>query len=342
MEFKNREGENLNRRKLTIISQNENEMIVDVERAETNIINEGTSLTAEVLNVWNGKIDTAYNSANVANSKSNSAETKSNLALQKAEDALNNVIDSASALGLDGGVQGQVLTKNTNNNLDFSWKNSVAVGNLSSPSSVEALSTSEANNKLSRKIAEQHNADLVWGESGDISVLTPQHGSVSSIKGLTGNSTGQLRIDADNKSMYYRGGDINNSAPEWNKVPQMRKLWEGSSISVNISSFGLTSSNVIGIKTTADGSEGEIKFIKVGGSAQIPFLNIWTEGDNAGLFLLSAVTVSSNTNTVSLSVSRSLGLKPGSAGSNPTGKTPQYYAYSTSSDKRITEIWLLV
>ena len=49
-QFENRVGENLNRRKLTIISQSPNELIVDVDRLDKNITTEGTKINAETLN----------------------------------------------------------------------------------------------------------------------------------------------------------------------------------------------------------------------------------------------------------------------------------------------------
>ncbi len=48
--FTDRVGSNLNRRKLSIVSQTPNEMIVDVFRADGDVTSEGTKLTASKLN----------------------------------------------------------------------------------------------------------------------------------------------------------------------------------------------------------------------------------------------------------------------------------------------------
>lgn len=54
MAFQNRQAEHLNRKKLTVVNQTTENgktvMLVDVERAEGNVYNTGTPLTAESLN----------------------------------------------------------------------------------------------------------------------------------------------------------------------------------------------------------------------------------------------------------------------------------------------------
>lgn len=60
--FQNRSGTNLNRRKLTIVSQTANEMIVDVERADNvQAGNEGTPLNATTFNDINSRIEILEN-----------------------------------------------------------------------------------------------------------------------------------------------------------------------------------------------------------------------------------------------------------------------------------------
>lgn len=58
--FKNRESSNSNRRRLVIESQNENEIIAQIYRADTNVVEEGTKIDADVLNDWDGKVDRAF------------------------------------------------------------------------------------------------------------------------------------------------------------------------------------------------------------------------------------------------------------------------------------------
>ena len=72
MEFIDRQGQNLNRKKLTIISQTPTEMIVDVARYD-NATTEGTPINANVFNSLQQGITTANSTAASALSKSNEA-----------------------------------------------------------------------------------------------------------------------------------------------------------------------------------------------------------------------------------------------------------------------------
>lgn len=58
--FKNRKSSNSNRRKLIIESQNENEIIAHIYRADTDVIEEGTKIEAGVLNEWDQKVEQAF------------------------------------------------------------------------------------------------------------------------------------------------------------------------------------------------------------------------------------------------------------------------------------------
>ncbi len=60
--FEDRKSAFPNRRRLTILSQTPNTIIADVERAdepitENGVVKEGTPVTADVLNEWDGKVN---------------------------------------------------------------------------------------------------------------------------------------------------------------------------------------------------------------------------------------------------------------------------------------------
>ncbi len=57
MEFKNREGKNLNRKRLEVISQTPNQLIVDVFSEASNITEYGTPINAETLNTLQDEIN---------------------------------------------------------------------------------------------------------------------------------------------------------------------------------------------------------------------------------------------------------------------------------------------
>ena len=84
--FTNRKGSNLNRRKLTIVSQTPNEMIVDIERADSATI-AGSIISADTLNNFQDEIDTANSNASSALSTANSASTTAQTANTTANSA---------------------------------------------------------------------------------------------------------------------------------------------------------------------------------------------------------------------------------------------------------------
>lgn len=92
MSFTNRTGQNLNRKKIIIINQTPNEIIADIERADT-VTEEGTPINATIFNKFQEEI-------NSANLKSEEARTKSN--------------DTSSRLANMFSFDGTTLTINSN------------------------------------------------------------------------------------------------------------------------------------------------------------------------------------------------------------------------------------
>lgn len=88
-EFKNRQSQYINRRKLTIISQTPNELIVDIARNDGVISEAGSGINASVMNDFNSQVNTAVSNAAIALEKANSAITISNEAKTSAEGAVN-------------------------------------------------------------------------------------------------------------------------------------------------------------------------------------------------------------------------------------------------------------
>ena len=95
--FENRQSEHPNRRRLTIIEQQGNDMIVDIARAETSVSTQGTPLTAEILNNWNDTVNTSKNTADSALTAANEAKEKSENALSKATTAETNANTAKSS-----------------------------------------------------------------------------------------------------------------------------------------------------------------------------------------------------------------------------------------------------
>ena len=96
MIFQDRTGSNLNRKKIKIISQTPTEIIADIERADTPII-EGTTINASVFNTFQNEIDTANTKAQNAHDLATSASNSATTALSKATEVeanLNTLINS--------------------------------------------------------------------------------------------------------------------------------------------------------------------------------------------------------------------------------------------------------
>lgn len=96
MEFKDRQGQNLNRKKIKIISQSPTEIIADIERYDS-ATEDGTLINANIFNTFQTQIDqagyeasSALSIVNVANNKSDEAKINASEALTKANTALTN------------------------------------------------------------------------------------------------------------------------------------------------------------------------------------------------------------------------------------------------------------
>lgn len=103
MDFKDRQGQNLNRKKIKIISQSPTEIIADIERYDT-VTEEGNLINAEVFNTFQKEIDQANTNASSALNISSEASNNINDAKDYASEALikakNAIADSKKAIDL--------------------------------------------------------------------------------------------------------------------------------------------------------------------------------------------------------------------------------------------------
>ena len=102
MEFKDRKGKNLNRKKLKIISQTPTELVVDMERFDE-VEEEGTKIDASVFNTFQSEISISNNNSSNAISIANSAKNESSQAKEESATALSTVnsADSKSSQALE-------------------------------------------------------------------------------------------------------------------------------------------------------------------------------------------------------------------------------------------------
>lgn len=90
MIFQNRQADNLNRRRIKIISQTPTEIIADIERADSNVVVDGTPIDANTFNAWKQNVV-------------NDAERVAHEAVSIADQAVSIAQDAAAAVG-DGGT----------------------------------------------------------------------------------------------------------------------------------------------------------------------------------------------------------------------------------------------
>ena len=95
MIFQNRQGSNLNRKRLRIVSQTAEEIIADVERADNPTV-EGTPIDATVMNQFQSEIDTANSNASTAVSTASTAASNAASALSTANAASQTASTAAS------------------------------------------------------------------------------------------------------------------------------------------------------------------------------------------------------------------------------------------------------
>lgn len=107
MKFKDRTGSNLNRRKLKIISQTAEEMIVDVERADKPD-DEGTPINADIMNQLQKEIDTANINSSSAISTADSAIETANSAKEKAIYVESQLADRGATVKINGTSQSEI------------------------------------------------------------------------------------------------------------------------------------------------------------------------------------------------------------------------------------------
>lgn len=171
MEFKDRKGKFLNRKKLKVISQTPTEIIVDVERYDEPT-EEGTKIDASVFNDFQNQINQANSTASQASSIAVSAKEVSNNANAKSDDAVAKstqaVSDSSQAVATanesnvkssnavetsntalqnsENAVQSANIAVQTSNNANTSANNALSISESASTTATEAKQESELAN----------------------------------------------------------------------------------------------------------------------------------------------------------------------------------------------------
>ena len=130
MEFKNRQGSHPNRKILNIISQTPTQIVVDVERDNTGVTEEGTPINAEVFNTFQAEITTAVSTANTANTTSQNAKNVADEAKTLAGQANTN-----SSTAVTTATEAKTLASSANTKSDTA----VSTANVAKTESTSAL-----------------------------------------------------------------------------------------------------------------------------------------------------------------------------------------------------------
>ena len=162
-DFVDRVSTHRNRRKLTIISQSPNEMIVDVERADSATIN-GSIISADTLNDFQDEIDTANSYASSALSTANSANTTAQTASTAANSA-NQTATSADTKATTALSNSQTAVTTANEakakalEVESKLADRGATIKINGASQTEINFTSDPQTQISNEVTARTNAD---------------------------------------------------------------------------------------------------------------------------------------------------------------------------------------
>lgn len=192
--FIDRQGENLNRKKLKIVSQTANEIIADIERGDDAIV-EGTPINAAAMNSLKSTIDSADINATTALNIANEAMAIANAVEDAVAVGKGTVVyindDPKASIGFSSDPQAQInnivnnTTKLTNEYGGFAaGNNSNATANNSVQLGTGANSTENTMQYMSNKIADSDGQIYSKGEK----VITKST-SIGKEELITANST---------------------------------------------------------------------------------------------------------------------------------------------------------
>lgn len=228
MKFFNRTGENLNRKKIKIISQTPEEIIADIERYD-NPVNEGTKIDAETFNQFQLEIDTANTNANTAVDTANNANDKSNNAVEIATEAKDNAENSykkseTAIATANTASQNASTALNTANTALSNSQQSVTTSNTASENAKTAVATANeakqaASNAETNSTTALSNSTTALSNSDNAMGTANSASEKSDTAIATANSANSKAEEALNQVVEKMGTKVfigSNTAPETN------------------------------------------------------------------------------------------------------------------------------
>lgn len=195
MIFKDRTGTNLNRKKITIISQTPTEIIADIERAD-NPIEEGTTINASVFNSFQDNINTAIDTANSALESSNTATTTANSAKTNSTSALN--IAGKASYDATNAIEAANEAITSANNVTTIANQALDTANTASQNATNALNC--VNDALTNSQTAQDLANSAQTSANSASTKADEAKTLATTANATANSALTTANAAQNKA----------------------------------------------------------------------------------------------------------------------------------------------
>ncbi len=216
MEFKDRKGRFLNRKKLKVISQTPTEIIVDVERYDEPT-EEGTKIDASVFNDFQNQINQANSTASLASSIAVSAKEVSNNTNAKSDDAVvkstQAVSDSSQAVATanesnvksSNAVETSNLALQNSENAMQSAITAVQTSNDANTSANNALSISQSAYTTATEAKEKSELANTTANSADAKSTTALTNSEKAIEDSTFAKEKSIKVE---KALADRGATV--------------------------------------------------------------------------------------------------------------------------------------
>lgn len=315
MKFKNREGTNLNRKKLKIISQSPTEMYVLMEE-NADITQEGTPLNAEVFNEFQQTIDTSKNQSTSAVSVANNALDIANEAKNNSLNAIENATTANNASSTALNVANEAKTTSIN-----------AINKATESLELSNTALNNANDASLTANNAKTNADSAITSITTLSPLVQEAKDNADIAKTKADNAYQKSEEAINKADSVRNdfnslNDLNlvisSSMATWacndvNSLPTSFGVNATENSNVKFSSNGSAKTNVV-IDGDFYGQEGQKK---VAYKTDIPTKTSSLTNDSNFITASSNITGNANTSTRASVLSGS--------DTRSTDSNPEYY-----------------
>ena len=211
MEFKNRQGENLNRKRLEIVSQTPTQLIVDVFSAASNVTEYGTPINAETLNTLQNEINGKLNDfesllADKGATVTIGGETVSNVEfLSNPQDQLNAKLNRSELFNLIYPVGAIYLSVNSTSPatlFEGTWEAYGSGRTLIGQGTSDATYTAgtmggESRHTLSSSEMPVHDHNCLTAGSGSVSFFSMAGGSGTNLSATGVLSTSTSVVDED-------------------------------------------------------------------------------------------------------------------------------------------------